>query len=317
MLLYPEIEPFDSGELVVSGLHSIYYECCGNPHGKPVVFLHGGPGCGSDIKDRQLFDPKEYLIVLFDQRGCGRSTPWGELRENETANLISDMEKLREHLGLRKWMVVGSSWGTTLALVYAQAHPQRVSEMILKGVFLGREKDIEWVNSRWGAGALFPEEFQKYIDTVPAGQHENLPQAYYDMLRSRDQSTRRLAALEFVGWEGRICPMDWDFEPFPAPNEAALRFLGNMANILNFYTVNKFFLAEDQIINSVHRLRSIPAVIIHGRYDMVCPVSGAWELYKEWPGAELIVVADAGHSGGEIDLKDEFIKAIDRFAKLK
>ena len=295
--LYPEIEPFDSGFLSVSPLHRVYYEQCGKPDGKPVVFLHGGPGAGCNAKSRRFFDPAHYRIVLFDQRGCGRSTPHAELTDNTTWHLVQDIELLRSHLGIERWQVFGGSWGSTLALAYAQSHPERVTELVLRGIFMLRRWELEWFYQR-GCDALFPDVWEQYLAAIPAAEHGDLMSAYPRRLTSADPQVRLAAARAWAVWEGATSFLLQDEAHIASSGEDdfALAF----ARIENHFFVNGgFFEVDGQLLRDVARIRRIPAVIVQGRYDVVCPLRSAWDLHRAWPEADLRIVADAGHSAFE------------------
>ena len=309
--LYPEIEPFDSGRLAVSPLHTIYYEQCGNPRGKPVVFVHGGPGAGCNANSRRFFDPAHYRIVLFDQRGSGRSRPHAELRENTTRDLVADMERLREHLALERWQVFGGSWGSTLALAYAESHPQRVTELVLRGIFMLRRWELEWFYQK-GCDAIYPDAWEAYVGHIPPGERADLIGAYYRRLTSPDHAVRLAAAKVWSTWEGATSYLHQnpDYIASTGADEFALAF----ARIECHYFVNGGFFAEnDQLLRNAHRLRAIPSVIVQGRYDICCPMRSAWDLHRAWPEADLRIVADAGHSAFEPGITHELISATDRF----
>jgi len=309
--LYPAIEPFASGFLQVSPVHRLYYEQCGNPDGKPVVFLHGGPGAGCGPNSRRFFDPAHYHIILFDQRGCGRSTPHAELVENTTWELVADMERLREHLGIDRWQVFGGSWGSTLALSYAQTHPQRVSELVLRGIFMLRRWELEWFYQK-GCDAIFPDAWETYLAQIPEVERGDLISAYYRRLTSPDPAIRLSAAKAWSVWEASTSYLLQDAEQIKgnAVDEFALAF----ARIECHYFVHGgFFEADDQLLRNASRLKDIPAVIVQGRYDVVCPARSAWDLHRAWPEADLRIVADAGHSAFEPGITDELVRATDRF----
>ncbi|MCA9708006.1 MAG: prolyl aminopeptidase [Myxococcales bacterium] len=308
---YPDIEPFDIGRLPVSDLHTIYYEQSGNPEGKPVVFVHGGPGGGTDAKQRRFFDPAAYRIVLFDQRGCGRSTPHAELRENTTWDLVADMEALRQTLGIERWQVFGGSWGSTLALAYAQKHPDRVTELVLRGIFMLRPKELHWFYQE-GASAIFPDTWERYLEVIPQAERGDLIKAYYARLTSDDPQVRLAAARAWSIWEAStsFLVQSHDYMTHAGEDEFALAF----ARIECHYFVNGgFFEVEDQLLRDVDRIRHIPAVIAQGRYDVVCPMMSAWDLHRAWPEAQLQIVPDAGHSAYEPGIVDVLIEATDRF----
>ncbi|WHZ20776.1 MAG: Proline iminopeptidase [Rhodanobacteraceae bacterium] len=309
--LYPEIEPFDSGMLPVSALHTLYYEQCGNPHGKPVVFLHGGPGAGCNPKCRRFFDPSVYRIVLFDQRGCGRSTPHAELRENTTWDLVADIERLRAHLRIERWQVFGGSWGSTLALAYAETHPDRVTELVLRGIFMLRQRELQWFYQR-GCDMLYPDAWEKYLAAIPEAEHGDLIGAYHKRLTSGDPAVRLAAARAWSVWEASTSFLlqNEAYVAASAGDEFALAFAG----IENHYFVNRgFFEHDDQLLRNAHRLHGIPAVIVQGRYDVVCPARSAWDLHCAWPQADLRIVPDAGHSAFEPGNVHELVGATDRF----
>lgn len=309
--LFPEIEPRYSGRLRVSDLHDLYFEECGNPDGKPVVCLHGGPGGGITPTMRRLHDPAAYRIVLFDQRGCGRSTPHAELAENTTWDLVADIERLRTHLGIERWQVYGGSWGSTLALAYAETHPDRVSELLLRGIFTLRRKELEWFYQD-GASLLFPDLFEPFREFIPAAERGDLIAAYHRRLTGDDPAERLEAARRWSVWEGSTLSL----LPDPA-REAAFadpHYALAFARIEAHYFVNSgFFSPEDQLIRNADRLAAIPGVIVHGRYDVCTPMLNAWDLKKAWPEADLRIVADGGHAVTEPGLVAEMVAATERF----
>ena len=309
--LYPEIMAYQTGRLQVSPIHELYYEQCGNPHGKPVVFLHGGPGGGVSPDYRRYFDPAAYRIVLFDQRGAGKSTPHASLEDNTTWDLVSDIELLREHLGIERWQVFGGSWGSTLSLAYAQTHPGRVTELVLRGIFLCRPKEIKWFYQD-GAGILFPDVWEEYLKVIPEAERSDMVSAYYKRLTSEDEAVRVEAARAWSIWEGSTSKLFFDpssIERFADP-EFALAF----ARIeCHYFMNNSFFPTDNYLIENVDRVRNIPAVIVQGRYDVVCPMLSAWELHRAWPEAELLIIQDAGHSISEPGIIDALVNATDRF----
>jgi proline iminopeptidase len=312
--LYPPIKPFRSGYLKVSALHEIYYEVSGNPEGKPAVFLHGGPGAATDPAHRSFFDPKHYLIVLFDQRGCGKSRPHAELRENTTWHLTADIEALRKHLGIERWLVFGGSWGSTLAIAYAEQHPTRVTELVLRGIFLLRQSEIDWLyQNPQGAGALFPDRWDDYVGHIPKPERADMVGAYYRRLTSKSASVRAAAARVWSVWEGATSHLLMSpsyLEKF----EDAL-YAAAFARIECHYFINKGFLKrDDQLLRDVRRIRHIPAVIVQGRYDAVCPMRSAWDLHCVWPEAKLEVIPDAGHSAFEPGNCAALVAATDAFA---
>jgi proline iminopeptidase len=312
--LYPPIRAYRTGRLRVSALHELYFEESGNPRGKPVVFLHGGPGGGTDPKMRRFFNPRRYRIVLFDQRGCGKSTPHASLVDNTTWDLVSDIEKLREHLGIKRWQVFGGSWGSTLALAYAQKHPKHVTELVLRGIFLLRRSELEWFyqNSE-GAASLFPDQWEKFVAHIPEAERHDMMRAYYRRLTSNDRRERNAAARTWSLWEAatsylRSSPAD--LAKFKQPAIAAA-----FARIECHYFVNGGFLdSEDQLLRDVALIRRIPCVIVQGRYDVVCPMRSAWHLHRAWPRAKLVIVPDAGHSAFEPGNAKALRQATDGFA---
>jgi proline iminopeptidase len=309
---YPEIQPHRSGYLEVSAEHSIYFEESGNPAGKPVVFLHGGPGGGTSPKQRRFFDPARYRIVLFDQRGCGKSKPHASLVDNTTWHLVADIEALRAHLGVERWQVFGGSWGSSLALAYAETHPDRVSELVLRGIFLLRRWELEWFYQR-GTSLLFPDAWQKYLAVIPVAERTDLIGAYHRRLTSDDVFVRQEAARAWSVWEASTSNLlqDQEYIQRCAGDEFSLAF----ARIECHYFVNRGFLAhENQLLDDVTRIRHIPTVIVQGRYDVVCPLQSAWELSRAFPEADFRVVPDAGHSAYELGIVHELISATDRFA---
>jgi proline iminopeptidase len=310
---YPAIEPYRTGFLKVSDRHTIYFEESGNPNGKPAVFFHGGPGGGSDPKQRTFFNPREYRIVLFDQRGCGKSTPYACLEENTTWDLVADAEKLREHLGIDRWLVFGGSWGSTLALAYAQSHPNRVTEMVLRGIFLLRKQDIDWFYQR-GASAIYPDAWEPYEAAIPPEERKDYLDAYYRRLTSPDKATQLAAARAWSVWEGSTSKL--------YPDEKMASDYGTDAFALAFARIEchyfrhgGFFEVDGQLLRDVGKIRHIPAVIVQGRYDVVCPMEGAWALHRAWPEADFFVVPDAGHSAFEPGISRALVAATDRFAK--
>jgi proline iminopeptidase len=312
---YPAIRPFQRGRLRVSRLHELYYEQSGNPEGKPAVFLHGGPGAGTDAGMRRFFDPHRYRIVLFDQRGCGASRPHAELRENTTWDLVRDIEALRCHLGIERWLVFGGSWGSTLALAYAQSHPECVSELVLRGIFLLRRSELEWFyQDPLGAGSVFPDLWEQYVKPIPVAERGDIMQAYYRRLTSRNLARRAAAARAWSIWEGATSHLRTSAHyvaKFDDPMYAAA-----FARIEAHYFVHGgFFRHDDQLLRDAGRIRHIPAVIVQGRYDMVCPMRSAWDLHRAWPEADLRIVPDAGHSAFEPGISRELVAATDRFAR--
>lgn len=312
--LFPAIEPFDEGSLRVSKLHTIHYEQCGNPKGKPVVFLHGGPGGGIDPIYRRYFDPKKWRIVLFDQRGCGQSKPFAELRENTTWDLVADIEKLRELLGIERWVVFGGSWGSTLALAYAETHPERVKAMTLRGIFMLRRSELLWFYQE-GASHLFPDAWEGFLAPIPPRERGDLMTAYYKRLTSKDRKVRKAAAKAWSVWEGSTSKLFTD--PALVAKFGGGRFADAFARIECHYFTNRgFFERDDQLLRDSKRIRHIPAVIVQGRYDVVCPATSAWDLHRAWPEAKLVIVHDAGHSMTEPGIRSALIEETERFARL-
>ena len=311
--LYPPIEPYHEEFLPVSDIHTIHYEECGNPDGKPVLFVHGGPGGGIETIYRQYFNPEKYRVILVDQRGSGKSTPHAELQENTTQHLVADMEKVRENAGVDQWLVFGGSWGSTLGLAYAQAHPERVTGLILRGIFMCRDEEIQWFYQD-GASRVFPDFWEKYLEPIPPEEHGDLLQAYYQRLTGQDPDERQRAARAWSVWEGSTSKLF--FDESLADRFAQSEFSLAFARIECHYFVNHAFLKPDQLLNDVDRIRHIPGVIVQGRYDMVCPMTSAWDLHRAWPEAEFHVVPDAGHSMTEAGIRSKLIEATDRFAEL-
>ncbi len=308
---YPDIEPYRTGTLRVSAIHEIYFEESGNPAGKPEVFVHGGPGGGTEPRQRRFFDPAAYRIVLFDQRGCGLSRPFAELRENTTWDLVADMELLRARLAIERWQVFGGSWGSTLALAYAERHPERVTELVLRGIFLLRKQEIDWFYQR-GADAMFPDAWEAYLAPIPPAERGDLVRAYHRRLTSDDEAVRQEAARAWAVWEGRTsCLLP---NPDLVARSAGDAFSLAFARIECHYFANDGFFEKDtQLLDEVGRIRHIPTVIVQGRYDVVCPMESAWALHRAFPEADLRVVPDAGHSAFEPGNLHELIVATDRF----
>ena len=311
--LYDEIEPFDTGRLRVSAVHELYYEQCGNPKGKPVVFLHGGPGAGLVPDYRRFFDPEAYRVILFDQRGSGRSVPHASLDDNTTWHLVADIEQLREHFGVDQWLVFGGSWGSTLALAYAETHPERVSGLVLRGIFLGRQNEARWFyEDSQGASAIFPDNWEDFLRVIPEAERGDMIGAYYRRLTSTDESTRQEAARAWSIWESsalRLLPDQELIDEFSEPEKAVA-----LARIeCHYFTNNCFFETDNYLLEHVDRIRHIPAVIVHGRYDIICPLMSAWELHRAWPEATLNIIPDAGHATSEPGITDALVRATDGF----
>jgi len=307
--LYPPIEPYETGRLRRDPPHELYYELCGHPAGQPAVFLHGGPGAGASPDHRRFFDPAHYRVVVFDQRGAGRSTPLGELRDNTTQHLIGDIEALREHLGIARWMVFGGSWGSTLALAYAQTHPERVTALVLRGIFLCRRAEIEWFlyGMRW----IYPETWRRFAEQLPEAERGDLLHNYHRRLIDPDPAVHMPAARAWSTYEGACSTL------LPSPETVAAFGQDTMAlglaRIEAHYFVNDIFLEEGALLDNVGRLRGIPAAIVQGRYDVVCPIATADELHRAWPEAAYQVVPDAGHSAMEPGVRAALIAATERF----
>ncbi|MFC7344412.1 prolyl aminopeptidase [Saccharopolyspora griseoalba] len=313
--LYPELEPNASGHLDVGDGHLVHWEECGNPGGKPAVFLHGGPGGGSSPDHRRLFDPEAYRIVLLDQRGCGRSTPdagaaGADLSTNTTWHLVADLERLREHLGIDRWQVFGGSWGSTLALAYAQTHPQRVTELVLRGIFTMRKSELDWYYGG-GAANLFPERWAELLAPVPEDERQDLVAAYHRLLRDPAEQVRENAAIAWSRWEASLIgllPRPELVESFSDP-----AFAKAFAGIEVHYFHHRGWLAEGQLIDNAHRLRGIPGTIVQGRYDVITPAATAWDLAGAWPEAELRIIPDAGHAYDEPGIRTALLEATDAY----
>ncbi len=309
--LYPAIEPYQSGMLDVGDGHTLYWEQCGTPGAKPVVFLHGGPGAGISPDHRRQFDPARYDIFLFDQRGAGRSTPHAHLEANTTSHLVEDIEHLREMCGVDKWMVFGGSWGSTLSLLYAQAHPERVTELVLRGIFLFGQGELDWLY-KYGASELYPEGWDDFLAPVPLDERGDLVGAYRKLLTSDDHAIRLRAAKAWSTWEGltvTLLPDPKMLEEFTEDQHAIA-----IARIENHYMLHKGWLEEGQLLKGAEKLRGIPCVIVQGRHDCCTPPSAAWELKKAWPEADLRIIPDGGHLYNEPGILDGLIRATDRFA---
>jgi proline iminopeptidase len=311
LILYPDIEPYKIDSLAVSNLHTLYYEESGNPNGYPAVFLHGGPGSGSAPRWRRYFDPKKHRIILFDQRGCGRSMPYASLQDNTTDQLVADIEKLRLHLNIDRWLVVGGSWGSTLALAYAQAHPKPINALILYGLFLGTKDEINWFYQN-GVDAILPDAFEDYRQLIPSAQRNDLVGAYYRLLNSDDAKTQMQAAQKWSKLEAaglNLIPDPSLIKQFTEPQKALAQ-----ARIECHYFINKCFLEKEQLVRNLSAIEHIPCTIVHGRYDLICPFKTAWTFCQRWSKAELIVVPDAGHSATEIGIQKALVQATDKYA---
>ena len=310
--LFAPIEPYETGMLRVSDLHEVYYEVSGNPDGKPAVVCHGGPGGGTTPSMRRYYDPERYKIILFDQRGCGKSKPHAELRDNNTWALIEDMEKIRQHLGVETWQVFGGSWGSTLALAYAQTHPDRVTELVLRGIFTLRRAELLWFYQE-GASWVFPDAWEDYLAPIPADERGDMISAYYKRLTGENKDEQVRAARAWALWEGRTVSL------FPSEEReqsfAGEAFATAFARIeCHYFNNGGFFERDDQIIANIGRVRHIPGVIVQGRYDVVTPMTTAWELAKEWPEADLQIIQDAGHAASEPGIIDALVRATNRFS---
>ncbi|MEM6680905.1 MAG: prolyl aminopeptidase [Pseudomonadota bacterium] len=311
--LYPAIEPYMSSRLNTGDGHSLYYEQCGNPNGKPVIFLHGGPGLGCRPDNRRFFDPERYRIILMDQRGSGRSTPFASLDNNTTWHLVADIEQLRAHLEIERWQVFGGSWGSTLALAYAQSHPGRVTELVVRGIFMLRKAELDWFYQD-GASQLFPDAWADYVEAVPKVGQQDFLAAYHEMLTRDDIDVQNAAARAWCRWEGatsKLRPNSALVDAYSSDNVARA-----MARIEAHYFVNAgFFKSSDQLLKDVDKIRDIPATIVQGRYDVVTPMRTAWDLHEAWPEADWTLVPDAGHSALEVGTTDALIRATDGYAK--
>ncbi|MGD8175793.1 prolyl aminopeptidase [Marinimicrobium sp. ARAG 43.8] len=312
LTFYPEIKPYQRHQVPVPGGHELYVDESGNPDGIPVLFVHGGPGGGCGKYDRRYFDPELYRIILFDQRGSGRSTPHASLENNTTPDLVADMEVIRARLGVEKWALFGGSWGSTLSLVYAETYPERVLGLILRGIFLCRPKDLQWFY-QGGAAQVFPDYWQDFLQPIAEADRGDLIHAYYRLLTGDNDLLKMGAAKAWSLWEGRCAtlrPNHDVVESFAKPHKAL-----SLACIEAHYFVNHAFLEPDQIVNRAHRLSGLPGTIIHGRYDMVCPLDNAFALQKAWPEAELQIVREAGHSSSEPGIVDALVRATDALAR--
>ncbi|PTU72944.1 prolyl aminopeptidase [Pseudomonas mangrovi] len=304
--LYPEIKPYARHELAVEEPHVLYVDESGIPDGLPVVFIHGGPGAGCDSLSRRFFNPNQYRIVTFDQRGSGRSTPYASLENNTTWHLVEDLERIREHLGIDKWVLFGGSWGSTLALAYAQKHPERVLGLILRGIFLCRQQDFDWFYQE-GASRMFPDFWQDYIAPIPQEERGNLMQAFYKRLTGSDEIAQMHAAKAWSCWEGRTATLRPNPQVVERFHERALA----IARIECHYFINHAFLESDQLLRDMHKIAHLPGTIVHGRYDVICPLDNAWALHQSWPNSELQIIRDAGHAASEAGIADALVRAAD------
>ena len=312
-VLYPELKPYIRHQLKVSTLHELYLDEAGNPDGIPLLFLHGGPGSACDSNSRRYCDPEVYRIITFDQRGCGRSTPHAELAENNSSNLIADIEAIRNFLSIEKWVVFGGSWGATLGLLYAQAYPQRVLAMILRGIFLCRQVDLDWLYHD-GASKIFPDHWKDFVEFIAEPERGNLVEAYYKLLTGSDELVSMAAAKSWASWETNISKL--------RPNSDVQKRLSKQHNALalsrieSHFFMHDGFIEENQILNNISKITDIPAKIIHGRYDIVCPLENAVSLHQAWPGSELQIIREAGHSASEPGIIDALIRATSDLAQL-
>ncbi len=309
--LYPEIEANESYRLKVDQVHTLYAEEAGNPQGIPVIFLHGGPGSGCNENHRRYFNPKKYRVVLFDQRGCHRSTPAGETKNNSTQDLLQDIERIREHLGIDKWMVFGGSWGATLGLLYAQSHPSRVLALVLRGTFLARQTDLDWFG-RHGASMVFPDYWREFTEIIPADERHDLVSAYHTRVHGADRKLRQAAALAWSKWAGRIVTYllpGAGYEPGDV-DKTVCEVL-----IETHYAKHRYFIPENRILDNVAHLPAVPTRIIHGRRDLTCTLDASWSLHQALPDSELVVVKEGGHLAGEPVMVDALVTATDEMAK--
>lgn len=311
-VLYPEIKPYKRHQLQVSERHELYVDEAGNAPGLPVLFVHGGPGAACDASSRRFYDPAVYRIVTFDQRGCGRSTPHCDLQDNTTADLIEDIEKIRVYLGVDKWVLFGGSWGSTLSLLYAQAYPDNVHALILRGIFLCRQCDLDWLYKS-GANRIFPDHWEEFVRPIPEVERDDLVSAYHQRLVGEDELARMAAAKSWSAWEGncsRLRPSAEIMAKFTKPHNALA-----LSRIETHYFLNKGFVEENQIIEHMERINHLPGRIVHGRYDVICPLDNALTLSEAWPTAELHIVRDAGHSASEAGTVDALIRATHDIAR--
>jgi proline iminopeptidase len=310
--LYPDILPYAVHRLAVDDRHALYVEECGTAKGIPALFLHGGPGAGCEPYHRRFFDPTRYRVVLFDQRGAGRSIPHADLSDNTTWHLVADIERIRELLGIERWLVFGGSWGSTLALAYAQTHPERVSALVLRGIFLCRDDEIRWFYQE-GASRIFPDYWADFVAPVAPADRDDMLGAYHRLLTGADDIARMAAAKAWSTWEGRTATL--------LPNPSVVNHFGDphvalsLARIECHYFVHQAFLRPGQLLEDAARLAGIPTVIVHGRYDVICPLENAWALHRALPGSELVIVPDAGHAASEPGIRSALVEATDRFAR--
>jgi len=309
--LYPRIKPYKTHQLKVDPPHVLHVEESGDPDGIPILFVHGGPGAGCMPYHRTFFDPEVYRIILFDQRGCGRSMPHAELEGNNTQALVRDMERIREMLGIERWILFGGSWGSTLSLVYAETHPEKVMGLILRGIFLCRRQEIQWFYQQ-GASRIFPDHWEEFVSVIPEEERDNMVAAYYKRLTGENELARMAAAKAWAKWEGQtstLQPSKSVTSSFTEPFTAM-----SLSRIECHYFMNDSFLENNQILKNADKLADIPGVIVQGRYDIVCPMESAWELYNAWPGSDLNIIPDAGHSASEKGIIDALVRATKNFA---
>ena len=310
--LYPPIEPYRSGHLEVGDGHSLYWELSGNPRGKPAVFLHGGPGAGFSADHRRIFHPDRYNVLLFDQRGCGKSTPFASLEANTTAALVADIERLREMAGVERWLAFGGSWGSTLALAYAEAHPDRVTGLILRGIFTMRHSEVDWLYKAGGASMIFPDKWEEFIAPIPEAERGDLVEAYRTRLLSDDEAVQVEAAKAWSKWEAETITLLPNAELVAA--SVADRYAVAISRIENHYMAHRGWMEEGQLLRDIDRIRHIPGIIVQGRYDACTPPAAAWDLHRAWPEADLRIVPDGGHAFSEPGILDGLIRAADEMA---
>ncbi len=313
LTLYPAIKPYAVHQLAVDDIHTLFIEECGNPKGLPVVFLHGGPGAGITPDHRRYFDPSLYRIILFDQRGSGQSTPHASLEQNTTSLLVSDLEAIRKHFGIDKWVLFGGSWGATLALVYAETHPSRVLSLILRGIFLARPEDIAWFYQVGGTSRVFPDYWESFVGHLPVDEQKEILQNYYQRLTGQDEVARMAAAKAWSLWEGCCATLQPNRETVNQFSQPHLAL--SLARIETHYFMHDSFLEPNQILKNVSRLAGIPGIIVHGRYDVICPLDAAYALHKAWPGSELDIIRDAGHAACEPGIINALVVATNRTAE--
>lgn len=309
--LYEPVEPFDQGHLSVGDGHQIYYERCGRRQAPAAIYIHGGPGGGFDAKNRGYFDPDAWQVVLFEQRGAGRSRPFADLSHNTTADLVADMERLRSHCGIERWLLFGGSWGATLALAYAQAHPDRVSGLILRGIFLGSREEVDWLYGPEGAAQFYPEAYSAFLQPIPPSRRQDLPAAYHDYLFGDDKEMQKKCARAWATWEGTVSRLVPDLDEVRL--FAGEGFSLSLARIECHYFVNDCFLPPGALLKGAAGMNGLPGTIIQGRYDLVCPPAAAWRLHQAWPGSRMQWVDAAGHSASEPGISDALVRATDAF----